>query len=260
MEAASPRHSGRGGEGRPRPRVVDVYRRLRRRFGRAGWWPAQTPFEVCLGAILTQSTSWTNVEKALEGLRRRGLLSYEALKDLPASRLAPRIRSSGFFRVKARRVRAFTRFLGDHYGGRVEAMAEEPLGLLRAKLLGVPGIGPETADSILLYAVGLPTFVVDACTRRVFSRLGLLSGRESYDEIQSFFTSRLPPDVSVYNDYHAQIVRLAKEVCRKRPRCLECPLGDICPRKGIPSRAPRTPPRRARMGSVSGASRFRRER
>jgi endonuclease-3 related protein len=213
--------------------LTDIYALLRRARGPAGWWPGETPFEVCLGAILVQNTSWTNVEKTLAGLRERGLLSFEALERLPASRLAPLLRSSGYFNVKARRVKAFLAFLKSEYGGRVERMAEEEPQALRAKLLAVNGIGPETADSILLYAAALPSFVVDAYTRRVFSRLGLLRGDESYAEIQSFFTERLPRDVSLYNDYHAQIVLLGKDTCRSRPRCAVCPLAARCRRRGL---------------------------
>jgi endonuclease-3 related protein len=212
-----------------------VYRRLRQRFGPAGWWPGETPFEVCVGAILTQNTSWSNVERALAHLRRRGRLSFEGLSGLSPARLAPMIRSSGYYNVKARRLKAFVGFLGREYGGRVEAMAGEEPGTLRAKLLGVDGIGRETADSIVLYAAGLPLFVVDAYTRRVFSRLGLIEGSEPYDAIQAFFMARLPRDAALYNDYHAQIVLLGKDVCRPRPRCAACPLHILCPRRGATS-------------------------
>jgi endonuclease-3 related protein len=212
-----------------------VYRRLRRHFGHAGWWPGETAFEVCVGAILTQNTSWSNVQKALEALRRGGRLSYEGLSSLPPSRVAPLIRSSGYFNVKARRLKAFLTFLGAEYGGRVEAMSGEDPRALRAKLRAVAGIGRETADSIVLYAAGLPLFVVDAYTRRVFARLGLLRGDEPYDEIQDLFMARLRPDAALYNDYHAQIVRLGKDLCRPRPRCTECPLHTFCPRRGVPS-------------------------
>lgn len=227
---------------RSAPRIVPgrrtllrIYRRLLRAYGHAAWWPGETPFEVCLGTILTQGTSWTNVEKALGALRGRGRLSYEGLRSMPASRLAPLVRSSGYFRVKARRVTAFVRFLGEHYAGRVESMSAEGAHALRRKLLSVNGIGRETADSIALYAAGLPLFVVDAYTRRIFSRLGLVEGSEDYDAIQRFFMSRLGADAPLYNDYHAQIVRLGKDVCRKRPRCRECPLNDLCPKVGVES-------------------------
>jgi endonuclease-3 related protein len=210
-----------------------VYRRLVEGHGPAGWWPGDTPFEVCLGAILTQNTSWTNVEKALGVLRRRGLLSYEALRRVPPSRLAPLIRSSGYYNLKARRLRAFVDFLGREFDGRAEAMAGESPARLRKRLLAVEGIGPETADSIVLYAAGLPLFVVDAYTRRIFGRLGLLTGGESYDEVQAYFMTRLRPNVPLYNDFHAQIVRLGKDVCRPRPRCATCPLESLCPRRGV---------------------------
>jgi endonuclease-3 related protein len=213
--------------------LLKVYDRLRERFGPAGWWPGESPFEVCLGAILVQNTSWTNVEKALGELRRRRLLSFAKLRALAPSRLAPLIRSSGYFNVKARRVRAFLDFLGQEYAGQAEAMAGEEARTLRAKLLAVDGIGRETADSIVLYAAGAPLFVVDAYTRRIFARLGLLSGDEPYDEIQRFFMERLPPNAPLYNDFHAQIVRLGKDVCRPRPRCEACPVETPCPKRGV---------------------------
>jgi endonuclease-3 related protein len=215
------------------PRARLVYRLLREAYGAAGWWPGETVFEVCVGAILTQNTSWSNVEKALDGLRRRRLLSYQGLRKLPASRLAPLLRPSGVFRVKARRLRAFLDFLEQEYGGRVEAMRSEEPQDLRRKLLAVHGIGPETADSIALYAAGHPFFVVDAYTRRIFARLGHLRGGESYGEVQSFFTRALPPDPELFNDYHAQLVRLAKEACRTKPRCALCPLDAVCPKRAL---------------------------
>lgn len=210
-----------------------MYRRLVRRFGHAGWWPGESPFEVCLGAILVQNTSWANVERALDRLRAAGRLSYEGLDGLSAARIAPLIRSSGTYRVKAARVRAFLDFLGRGYGGRVEAMRAEDPWVLRRRLLAVHGIGRETADSIVLYAARRPLFVVDAYTRRIFSRLGLLDARLAYDRVQRFFMDRLPKDAVLFNDYHAQIVRLGKEVCRPRPRCDACPLEGVCPRRGV---------------------------
>jgi endonuclease-3 related protein len=213
--------------------LLRVYGRLRDRYGPAGWWPGESSFEICVGAILVQNTAWVNVERTLASLRRRGLLSFEALHRRPPSRLAPLLRSSGTFRVKARRLRAFLDFLGAEYGGQVEGMRAERPEALRRKLLAVPGIGPETADSIALYAAGKPLFVVDAYTRRVFSRLGLLRGDLSYAEVQQFFEERLPRDADLYNDYHAQLVRLGQEACRPRPRCAECPLDDLCPRQGV---------------------------
>jgi endonuclease-3 related protein len=215
----------------------DVYRKLVRRRGHAGWWPAESAFEVCVGAILVQNTAWTNVEKALSVLRSRDLLSYEALRALSAAEIAPLIRSSGCFNVKARRLRAFLDFLGQEYGGRLGAMEAEEPRALRAKLLAVPGIGPETADSIALYAAGRGVFVIDAYTRRVFSRLGVIGGDEPYDVLQSLFMDAVPADAGLYGDYHAQIVLLAKDVCTRRPDCGACPLAAECPRVGVPAAA-----------------------
>jgi len=216
-----------------RPAPLRIYRLLLRRYGHAGWWPGRTAFEICVGAILTQNTSWGNVEKALSALRYRGLLSYRALRGLEPAELAPLIRSAGCFNVKARRLSEFVRFLGREYGGRVSAMRREDRWVLRRRLLAVNGVGPETADSIALYAAGVPLFVVDAYTRRVFSRLGLLEGSEPYDEVQRFFMERLPRDPALYNDYHAQIVTLAKDACRPRPRCDLCPLDRACVKNGL---------------------------
>ena len=218
--------------------LLAIYRRLLRRQGHASWWPGESSFEICLGAILVQNTAWTNVEKALGVLRERGLLSFAALRAMPAAALAPLIRSSGYFNVKARRIEAFLAFLDEAYGGRVEAMAAEERLALRARLLAVNGIGRETADSIALYAAGLPIFVVDAYTRRIFARLGLLRGDEDYDAIRAFFESRLPRDAALYNDFHAQIVRLGKDICRPVPRCDACPIHDLCARRGL--RRPRS--------------------
>jgi endonuclease-3 related protein len=213
-----------------------VYERLRGVFGHGGWWPGDSPFEVCVGAILVQNTAWANVERTLGALKNERLLSFRALDRLSEEHLAPLLRSSGTFRVKARRLRAFLDFLSIEYGGRTEAMRSEDPAVLRRKLLGVPGIGAETADSIVLYAAGHPSFVVDAYTRRVFTRLGLLGGEEPYLQVQRLFEGHLPRDAALYNDYHAQIVRLGKDFCRVRPRCPECPLRDVCPSACHPER------------------------
>jgi endonuclease III related protein len=210
-----------------------VYERLLVRYGHAGWWPGETAFEVCVGAILAQNTSWSNVEKTLATLRSRGRLTFERLAPVPVARLRPMLRSSGTYNVKARRLRAFLDFLGAAYGGQVERMRAERPADLRLKLLAVPGIGPETADAIALYAAGHALFVVDAYTRRIGGRLGWLRGQESYDKVQRFFMQRLPSDAALFNDYHAQLVRLAKEHCRKRPACTECPLEAECAKRGI---------------------------
>jgi endonuclease-3 related protein len=219
--------------GAARGGLLRVYRLLFQRYGHSGWWPGETPFEICLGAILTQNTTWANVQKALARLRAEDRLSFEALRALSRSRLASLLRPSGTYNVKARRVRAFLAFLESRFEGHVEAMASESPEALRAMLLAVDGIGPETADSIALYAAGHPVFVIDAYTRRVFSRLGLVRGNEPYDELQRFFMRRLPREAALYNDYHAQIVRLAKDTCRPRPRCSACALVALCPRRGV---------------------------
>jgi endonuclease-3 related protein len=213
--------------------LSDVYGRLRRHRGPAGWWPAETPFEVCVGAILVQNTAWPNVEKALASLRAAGRLSYAGLAGLPREELAALIRPSGCYNVKAERLAAFLDFLGRAYGGRVEAMTAVDPRALRAQLLAVRGIGRETADSIALYAAGAPLFVIDAYTRRVFGRLGRIRGDESYDALQDHFMSELAPDADLFNDYHAQIVNLAKDTCRPRPHCARCPLDSICPKVGV---------------------------
>jgi endonuclease III related protein len=213
--------------------LAEVYERMRRHRGPAGWWPAETPFEVCVGAILVQNTAWPNVEKALGSLRATGRLSYDGLAGLAQEELAALIRPSGCYNVKAKRLAAFVDFLGREYGGRVEAMAARAPRLLREQLLAVRGIGRETADSIALYAAGLPLFVIDAYTRRVFGRLGMIRGDESYDALQEYFMSALAADAGLFNDYHAQIVMHAKDVCRPRPHCAHCPLDSICPKVGV---------------------------
>lgn len=186
-----------------------------------------------MGAILVQNTAWTNAARAISGLRAASLLSYEALAALDAPALAPLIRAAGCHNVKARRLAAFVAFLGREYAGRVADMRREPPAVLRQKLLAVPGIGRETADCIVLYAAGLPLFVIDAYTRRIFSRLGLIRGDESYDDLQASFMAALPRDAALFNDYHAQIVDLGKDICRKRPRCASCPLDSMCLKVGV---------------------------
>lgn len=227
---------------RARPGPIDVheiYRRLLGHRGPAGWWPAETAFEVCLGAILVQNTAWTNVEKALAVLRSRGLLTFAALDSMSAQQIAPLVRSAGCFNVKARRLRSFLDFLGREYRGQVEAMSTEDPWILRAKLLEVAGIGRETADSIALYAAGRPLFVIDAYTRRVFARLGVIGGDEPYDVLQRLFMDALPAEAPPFGEYHAQIVMLAKDTCRARPLCAACPLQDVCPRVGVDASEPR---------------------
>ena len=209
------------------PRILEIHDRLLDFFGPQYWWPGETPFEVMVGAILTQNTAWTNVEKAIGNLKERGLLSFAAMVTLPHAELAELIRPCGYFNVKAHRLHNLLALIRERFDGDLELMAQEELPALRQALLAVKGIGPETADSILLYAAGKPTFVVDAYTHRIFSRHGLVSEEGAlYEEIQELFMDSLPPDPALFNEYHALIVRTAKEFCKKsNPRCGECPLG-----------------------------------
>ena len=207
--------------------MVEIYQRLLSAYGPQGWWPADTRFEVMVGAILTQATAWRNVERAIQRLKAAGALSPERMARLSEGELAELIRPAGFFRQKTRRLRALLRLIGQH--GSVEGLLSLPAGELRRQLLSVPGVGPETADSILLYAAGYPVFVVDAYTKRILHRLGLLSGEKAgYEEVQELFESNLPRDPKLYGEYHALLVRHAKEHCRARPRCPGCPLAPVC--------------------------------
>ncbi|OGG54003.1 MAG: endonuclease [Candidatus Handelsmanbacteria bacterium RIFCSPLOWO2_12_FULL_64_10] len=209
-------------------RLLKIYDTLSRAFGPMRWWPAETPFEVMVGAILTQNTAWTNVEKAIANLKARGLMQAERLAALDPAGLAALIRPAGYFNVKARRLRAFLDYFLNAYGGDVGRMRREEAVRLRAELLSVHGVGAETADSILLYALGKPVFVVDAYTRRVFHRLGLSAADASYDDLQRMFVSALPCDADLYNEYHALIVALGKDFCKPRPHCEACPLKRGC--------------------------------
>lgn len=213
--------------------LTEIYRRLFEAFGRQHWWPAQSPFEVMVGAVLTQSTSWQNVERAIRNLRQADLLDPCALYAVPLPELEDLIQPVGYFRVKARRLRSLLQYLIERHGGSLEAMFGAGLPELRRELLSVHGVGPETADSILLYAGGLPSFVVDAYTQRVFARHGWIGFDADYHEIQDYVQSELPQDVAMYNEFHALLVRLGKDYCRKtNPRCAECPLRELLPKGG----------------------------
>ena len=206
---------------------MDIYERLLKAYGPRRWWPGESPFEVMVGAILTQNTSWKNVEKAIRELDARRVLTPEGIHRLKTSDLASLIRSSGFYRVKADRLKAFVDFLFEEFEGKIERMKKEPLEGLRKRLLKVKGIGQETADSILLYALQKPMFVVDAYTRRVLSRHGMISNRASYEEVQELFMKHLPPDGKLFNEYHALLVHVAKSACKKIPKCDICPLRNM---------------------------------
>ena len=222
-----------GRAGRHRASLRWAFERLLTRFGPQGWWPAETPFEVCVGAILVQGTSWRNAELALDALRRADRLCFERMRGLGSGPLARLIRPVGFHRAKARRLGAFVEFLEAQYDGDADALGGTTTADLREKLLAVNGIGPETADAIALYAAGKPIFVVDAYARRVFSRLGLIEQDAPHEELREWVASQLGEDTDVYNEYHALIVALGKTICRKQPRCGGCPLRDRCPRGGL---------------------------
>lgn len=202
------------------------YRRLQDHFGPQHWWPARTRFEVILGALLTQNTSWKNVEKALANLRRAGLLSPAKLARQPAARLARLLRPSGYFRQKTRTVRRFLRHLKSRYAGSLPRLFQRPTAALREELLLLPGIGEETADSILLYAGERPLFVIDAYTRRVLTRHGLAPPQAPYHQLQDFLHRHLPRQPGLFNEYHALLVAVGKTYChREAPDCPRCPLG-----------------------------------
>lgn len=208
--------------------LLPVFEALYGYYGPRNWWPAETPFEVCVGAILTQNTNWTNVEKAIANLKQGDLLSVTSLHGAPLAEIAKAIRPSGYYNIKARRLKSFVEWLHERYGGRLESMFATGLQQLREELLGVHGIGRETCDSILLYAGNQPTFVVDAYTGRLFSRLGLISGDSSYEGIRRIFMESLPEDVQLFNEYHALIVHHSKVYCRKKPFCSGCLLREGC--------------------------------
>lgn len=200
----------------------DIYRRLMDRYGPQHWWPAREPFEVIVGAILTQSTAWSNVEKAIINLRTADKLSPEMLRLMSEDELAGLLHPCGYFNVKARRLKAFVRWSGEEYDDRLDRMFAQDIASLRNQLLGVYGIGEETADSIILYAGNKPAFVIDAYTRRIIGRIGLAPDNSSYTAHQSLFMANLPADTRLFNEYHALLVRLAKEVCKTRPLCRDC--------------------------------------
>jgi endonuclease-3 related protein len=220
-------------------RLLDIYRRLYDAYGPQHWWPGESPFEVIVGAILTQSAAWANVEKAIANLKEAGALSPEGLTRLSDGDLARLVYPAGYFNAKARKLKAFVALLFGRFDGELERLLAAPVEELRPLLLATHGIGPETADSILLYAAGRPTFVIDAYTRRLFSRLGVTPSRDTYESWRALFMGNLEADAALFNEYHALVVRHGKEVCRRQPRCQVCPLLEGCStgeaRLGAPS-------------------------
>lgn len=206
--------------------LMNLFQAMLDALGPSRWWPGETPFEVAVGAVLTQNASWTNVELAIANLKAAGVFAPKLLHELPDARLAELIRPSGYFRLKAGRLKNLLAFLRDEGGYDMTALAGRDLAATREKFLSVRGIGPETADSILLYALDYPTFVVDAYTRRLLSRHGLVPEDAAYDEMRDFFMDVLDPDPRLFNEYHALIVRTGKSWCKKAAgRCGDCPLG-----------------------------------
>lgn len=229
----------------PRRVLLDLYDAMFAAYGPQHWWPARTPTEVIVGAILTQNTAWRNVERAIENLRRADALDWAVLRDLHEAGLAELIRPAGTFNVKARRLQAFVGWLWERHGGSLERMFATPLADLRGHLLGIPGVGPETADAILLYAGGLPSFVVDAYTARILRRHGLIRLDEGYSEIKRLFETQLPADATLFNEYHALLVQIGKLHCRPTPNCRGCPLERFphALETPPPARRRRSPPR-----------------
>ncbi|MBN1484333.1 MAG: hypothetical protein JXA37_06385 [Chloroflexia bacterium] len=212
-----------------RQQLLDIYQALLEVYGPQGWWPGEGTFEVMVGAILAQNTAWRNAERGIARLKEAGRLSPAALRGTPPEELEELLRPAGTYRRKAQRLRALVDYLYRRHGGEPDALAHGPLEELRRELLEVHGVGPETADSILLYATGRPSFVVDAYTRRLLFRLGWTPEQASYEDLRALFMQHLPPDPALFNEYHALIVRHAKERCRKRaPRCGGCPLESLC--------------------------------
>ncbi len=210
--------------------LMEIHNRLYEFFGPQGWWPGESAFEVCVGAILTQNASWKNVEKAISNLKKEGLLDPFKLYELPLEKLAQFIRPSGFYNLKAKRLKNFINCLVEKYEGSVERLFDSSRDMweIRRELLEIKGLGKETVDSMLLYAGNFPIFVVDAYTYRIFSRHGLIPEEIDYDELQSFFMENLPQDPGLFNEYHALLVVCGKNFCRKKsPLCNKCPLKEI---------------------------------
>lgn len=205
-------------------KLLKIYQKLYSSIGPRHWWPGDSPFEVIIGAILTQNTSWKNVEIAIRALKEKNLLDPLKLYRVGDRLLANTIKSSGFFNIKAKRIKTFMRFLFENYQGSLKKMFSESLTPLREKLLKINGIGPETADSILLYAGGKPIFVVDAYTKRILARHNLISKTASYSETQELFMENLKKDAGMFNEYHALLVYTGKYFCKKTPNCENCPM------------------------------------
>jgi endonuclease-3 related protein len=207
-----------------REQLLEIYQLLFDRFGPQHWWPGETQFEIIVGAILTQNTNWTNVEKAINNLKSAGLLTPEKLHRCEFTQLAELIKPAGYYNIKARRLKNFLDWLFENYDGNLANLESLSTTQLREELLAVKGIGPETADSILLYAFDRPVFVVDAYTARIACRHHLIELGAGYEELQDLFASNLPQDVKMFNEYHALLVKVGKDFCKPTAKCPGCPL------------------------------------
>ena len=212
----------------PKLSLYDLFQRLYGHFGPCHWWPGETPFEVIVGAILTQNTAWKNVESAIDNLKTKDVLEPERLEKLSQEELALLIRSSGYYNQKARKIKSFLEYYKSKYSYKIGDMAKILLEELREDLLQIYGIGEETADSILLYALNKPTFVVDAYTNRILSRIGYTTDTISYKKLKRFCEESLPQDTKLYNEFHALFVLLGKSICKSTPLCIECPVHNDC--------------------------------
>lgn len=209
-------------------KLTEIYRTLFAYYGPQHWWPGDTPFEVIVGAILTQSAAWGNVEKAIANLKKAAALNPESLRQLPTDKLAELIRPSGYYNAKALKLKAFVERLGKVHQDSLDKLFSPDIPRLRSELLSIHGIGQETADSIILYAAHKPIFVIDAYTRRIISRLGLNPQQDNYAAFQALFMENLPADEKLFNEYHALLVRHGKQACKKKPICSSCCLKDLC--------------------------------
>ena len=210
--------------------LMEMYNLLYSALGPQNWWPAETEFEMMVGAILTQNTNWNNVEKAILNLKEKALLSIRELSQIPESILAEYIRPAGYYNLKVKRLKNLIKFIENRYNGDINKLFNLDIEVIRKELLSVKGIGLETADSIVLYGAGRPLFVVDTYTHRILTRHGLIEEEAGYNDLQLFFMDNLSHDVELYKEFHALIVKTGKDFCRREPRCSECPLEDLAPK------------------------------
>lgn len=207
--------------------LMSLHTALLAGYGPLGWWPAETSFEVCIGAILTQNAPWTGVRRSIQTLHERGLMSAARIADAPHEMIADAVRPSIYYNQKAKRLKTFCRFLLDRCSGSIDSLRDMQTDDVRALLLSLPGVGYETADSILLYALDMPVFVVDAYTRRILSRHQLVDDTIDYEELRYYFEDALDKDIRLYNEFHAELCRLGALTCRKKPQCGVCPAREI---------------------------------